>query len=68
MSEPNDEIQIDFGGPITIGKHQDKNVLTFFDRFSKYLTGKVLDKINGQVKNFCKQNNLNIITTPADDH
>ena len=99
-SEPNEEIQIDFGGPITNEKDQDIHFLACFDRFSKYPTVEVFDKTNGpnvikflgyyfqihgapprnirldqarclighKVKNFCKQNNINIITAPANDH
>ena len=46
-SEPNEEIQIDFGGPITNEKNQDINFLACIDRFSKYPTVEVLDKANG---------------------
>ena len=46
-SEPNEEIQIDFGGPITNGKDQDIQFLACIDRFSKYPTVEVLDKANG---------------------
>ena len=47
FSEPNEEIQIDFGGPITNEKDQDILFLACIDRFSKYLTVKVFDKANG---------------------
>ena len=46
-SEPNEEIQINFGGPTTNEKDQ---VIYFFaciDRFSKYPTVEVFDKANG---------------------
>ena len=44
-SEPNDEIQIDFGGPITNEKDQDIHFLACIDRFSKYPT--IFEKANG---------------------
>ena len=37
-SEPNEEIQIDFGGPITNEKDQDICFLASIHRFSKYPT------------------------------
>ena len=98
-SEPNEEIQIDFGGPITNEKDQDIHFLACIDGFSKYPTVEVFEKGNGpnvikfldeyihihgvprnirldqarcligyEVKNFCKQHNINIITAPANDH
>ena len=98
-SEPNEEIQIDFGGPITKEKDQDIHFLACIERFSKYPTLEVIDKANGpnvnkfldeylqihgvprnirldqaccltryEVKNFCKQHNINIITAPTNDH
>ena len=97
-SEPNEEIQIDFGRPITNEKDQNIHFLTCFDRFSKYPTVAVFDKANGpnlikfldeyiqihvvpknirldqarcliryQVKNFCTQHNINIITAPGNN-
>ena len=98
-SEPNEEIQIDFGGPITNEKDQDIHFLACIDPFSKFPTVEVLEKTNGpkvikflddyihihgvplnirldqarcligyKVKNYCKQHNINLITTPAHDH
>ena len=46
-SEPNEEKQIDFGGPITNEKNQDIHFLASIDRFSKNPTVEVLDKTNG---------------------
>ena len=46
-SEHNEEIQIDFGGPITNENDQDIHFLACVDRFSKYLTVEVFDKANG---------------------
>ena len=46
-SEPNEEINIDFGGPITNEKDQDIHFLACIDRFSKYPTVGVFDKANG---------------------
>ena len=46
-SEPNEEIQFVFGGPITNEKDQDIHFLTRIDRFSKYPTVEVFDKANG---------------------
>ena len=46
-SEPNEEIHIDFGGPITNEKNQDIHFLACIDRFSKYPTVEIFDKANG---------------------
>ena len=46
-SEPNEEILIDFGGPITNEKDQDIHFLACIDRFSKYRTVEVFEKANG---------------------
>ena len=46
-SEPNEEIQIDFGGPITKEKDQDICFLACIDRFSNYPTVEVFEKANG---------------------
>ena len=46
-SEPSEEIQIDFGGPITNEKDQYIHFLACIDRFSKYPTVEVFDKTNG---------------------
>ena len=46
-SEPNKEIQNDFGGPITNEKDQDIHFLACIDLFSKYPTVKVFGKANG---------------------
>ena len=45
-SEPNEEIQLDFGGPITSEKDQDIHFLACIDRFAKYPTVEVFDKDN----------------------
>ena len=46
-SEPNEEIQIDFGGSITNQKDQDILFLACIDRFSKYPTVEVFEKAIG---------------------
>ena len=46
-SDSNEEIQIDFGGPIKNEKDHDIQFLAWIDRFSKYLTVEVFDKANG---------------------
>ena len=46
-SERNEEIQIDFGGPITNEKDHDIHFLACIDHFSKYPTVEVVDKANG---------------------
>ena len=46
-TEPKEEIQTDFGGPITIEKDQDIYFLACFDRFSKFPTLEVFEKANG---------------------
>ena len=45
--EPNEEIEIDFGGPITNEKDQDIYFLACIDRFSKFPTVEVFEKANG---------------------
>ena len=46
-TEPKEEIQIDFGGPITDEKDQDIYFLACIDRFSKFPTVEVFEKANG---------------------
>ena len=45
--EPNEEIQIDFGGPITNEKDQDFYFFACIDRFSKFPTVEIFEKANG---------------------
>ena len=45
--EPNQEIQIDFGGPIFDEKNTEVYFLAAIDRFSKYPTANVYEKANG---------------------
>ena len=45
--EPNEEIQIDFGGPIINDKDKDIYLLTCIDRYSKYPTVRIFDNANG---------------------
>ena len=45
--EPNEEIQIDFGGPIINDKDKDIYFLTCIDRYSKYPTVRIFDNANG---------------------
>ena len=45
--EPNQEIQIDFGGPIFDEKGNEVYFLAAIDRFSKYPTAYIYDKANG---------------------
>ena len=45
-SEPNEEMQIDFGGPITNERDQEIHFLSCIDRFSKYPTVEVFEKAN----------------------
>ena len=44
--EPNDETQIDFGGPIKSEEAQDILFLAWIDCFSKWSTVEVFDKTN----------------------
>ena len=44
---PNEEIQIDFGGPIYNEKNQKIYFLACIDRFSKFPTAEVFDRANG---------------------
>ena len=46
-TEPNEEIQIDFRGPITNETDQDIYFLACIDRFSKFPTEEVFEKANG---------------------
>ena len=46
-SKPNEEIQLDFGGPITSEEDQNRNFLACIDRFSMYPTVEVFDKAKG---------------------
>ena len=43
---PNEEIQIDFGGPIYNEKNQEIYFLAFIDRFSKLPIAEVFDRAN----------------------
>ena len=45
--EPNEEIQIDIGGPILNEKEKEIYFLTCIDRYSKYPTVKIFEKANG---------------------
>ena len=47
-SEPNDEIQIDFGGPILNEKGIEQYFITSIDRYSKYPTAEIVNKASGQ--------------------
>ena len=46
-SEPNEEIQIDFGGPIIDGQGREIYFLACIDRFSKFPTLKLYNNANG---------------------
>ena len=53
--EPNEEIQIVFGGPIINDKDKDIYFLTCIDRYSKYPTFRIFDNANGvNVKKFLR--------------
>ena len=45
--EPNDEIQIDFGGPILNEKCIEQYFITSIDRYSKYPTAEILNNASG---------------------
>ena len=45
--EPNEEIQIDFGGPIINDQDKDVYSLTSIERYSKYPTVRIFQKANG---------------------
>ena len=45
--EPNEEIQIDFGGPILNEKDKEIYFLTFIDRYAKYPTVETFEKAKG---------------------
>ena len=47
-SEPNDEIQIDFGGPILNEKGIEQYFIISIDRYSKYLTVEIVNNTSGQ--------------------
>ena len=96
---PNEEIQIDFGGPIYNEKYQEVYFLACIDQFSKFPTAEVFDRANAdnilkflqeyallhdiprsirldqarcqtghQIKEFCSQNNVQLIEAPIHDH
>ena len=46
-SEPNDEIQLDFGGPILNEKGIEQYFLTSIDRYSKYPTAEIVNNASG---------------------
>ena len=46
-SEPNDEIQIDFGGPILNEKGIEHYFFTSIDRYSKYTTAEIVNNASG---------------------
>ena len=50
--EPNQETQIDFGGPIFDEKGNEVYFLAAIDRFSKYPTAYINDKANGSNQTF----------------
>ena len=45
--EPNEEIQINFGGPVLNAKDKEIYFLICIDRYSKYLTVEIFGKSNG---------------------
>ena len=47
LTKPNEEIQIDFGGPITNEKDRDIYFLACIERFSKFPTVEVFEKADG---------------------
>ena len=96
---PNQEIQIEFGGPIIDEKGNEVYFVAAIDRFSKYPAACIYEKFNGtnflkfedlyienhgitrffrldqakclvgqQEKNFCNQNNVDIIEAPVNNH
>ena len=46
-SEPNDEIQIDFGGPILNENGIEQFFITSIDRYSKYPTAEIVNNASG---------------------
>ena len=97
--KPNEDIQIDFRGPILNEKDKEIYFLTCIDRYSKYLTAEIFEKANGanivkflceyaynhgiprtirldqttclvgkQARNYCIENNINILDAPVGDH
>ena len=46
-SEPNDEIQLDFGGPILNEKGIEQYFITSIDRYSKYTTAEIVKNASG---------------------
>ena len=46
-SEPNDEIQIDFGGPILNEKGIEQYFITSIDRYSEYPTAEIVNIASG---------------------
>ena len=56
--EPNDEIEIDFGGPILIENGTEQYFITCIDRYSKYPTTEIVNNASGP--NVIKFLNINI--------
>ena len=52
---PNEEIQIDFGGPILNEKDKEIYFLTCIDRYSKYPTVEIFEKANGTNVKFLRE-------------
>ena len=48
LREPNEEIQLDFCGPVTNEKGRDQYILTCIDRFSKFPTAKLVNSTHTQ--------------------
>ena len=56
-SEPNEEIQPDFGGPIFDGQGREVYFLSWNDRFSKFPTLKIISNANGpNIEKFLNKN------------
>ena len=70
--EPNDEIQIDFGGPKLYEKGIEQYFITSLGRYSMYLTAEIINNASGtnviKTLNKYKENNITPIYAPAIDH
>ena len=72
LSEPNEEVQLDFAGPIPFREHkQNYYVLVLVDRLTRYPHAEVFKDCDTQAREielFCKNKNIKLILAPAGDH
>ena len=62
--EPNDEIQIDFGGPILNEKGIEQYFITSIDRYSKYTTAEIVNNASSPIVIKFLNKNIYIYISP----